>query len=66
MKKILEFLRKILKKGNSLFFVGSSDKLPEPLSKEEETLYVTLSMDGDAKARAKLIDVNRFDNPHLQ
>lgn len=58
MKRLLQLLKKLFQKGNSLFFVGSSDKLPEPLSKEEETLYVTLSMDGDAKARAKLIEHN--------
>lgn len=58
MKRLLQLLKKLFAKGNSLFFVGSSDKLPEPLSKEEETLYVTLSMDGDSKARAKLIEHN--------
>lgn len=43
---------------NSVFFVGSTDKLPEPLSKEEEVRYVTLAMEGDEKAREKLIEHN--------
>ena len=43
---------------SSVFFVGSTDKLPEPLSKEEEVRYVTLSMEGDMKAREKLIEHN--------
>ena len=41
-----------------VFYVGSADKLPAPLSKEEEILYVTKSMEGDEVARAKLIEHN--------
>ncbi len=41
-----------------VFYVGSADKLPAPLSKEEEILYVTKSMAGDEFARAKLIEHN--------
>lgn len=41
-----------------IFYVGSTDKLPPPLSKEEEILYVTKSMEGDEFARAKLIEHN--------
>ena len=41
-----------------IFYVGSADKLPPPLSKEEEILYVTKSMEGDEFARAKLIEHN--------
>ena len=41
-----------------VFYVGSADKLPEPLSKEEEVFYVKKSMDGDESARAKLIEHN--------
>ena len=53
---IKKLLRKIFKSG--LYFVGSSDKLPEPLSKEEETEYVLRSMDGDVEAKNKLIEHN--------
>ncbi len=41
-----------------VFYVGSADKLPAPLSKEDEILYVTKSMAGDEFARAKLIEHN--------
>ena len=44
--------------NNNIFFVGSLDKLPEPLSKEEEIYYVSRSMDGDVKAKDKLIEHN--------
>lgn len=56
--KLWNFLKQLLWDEYNLFFVGSSDKLPEPLSREEETKYVELSMKGDKKARAKLIEHN--------
>lgn len=43
---------------NSLFYVGSSDKLPEPLSKEEESFYVEQMMKGEEYAKSKLIEHN--------
>ena len=49
---------KIMKKYSCLLFVGSTDILPEPLSKEEEIKYVELSMENDQKARNKLIEHN--------
>lgn len=57
MKKLIEFIKKILK-SSDVFFVGSADKLPEPLSKEEETALVLKSMDNDMEARSKLIEHN--------
>ena len=48
----------IFKKYNELFFVGSSDKLPPPLSKEEEEELVIRFKSGDLKARDKLIEHN--------
>ena len=56
LEKIIVFLKKIIK--DDVYYVGSADKLPEPLSKEEEVRYVTLSMEGDKEARAKLIEHN--------
>ena len=53
IKKILSFIFK-----KPIYFIGSTDKLPEPLSKEEEIKYVLLSMDGDKMAREKLIEHN--------
>lgn len=41
-----------------LFFVGSTDILPEPLSKEEEERYVNMFLNGDMTARDKLIEHN--------
>ena len=42
----------------SLFYVGATDKLPPPLSKEEEEYYLVMSADGDNFARDKLIEHN--------
>ena len=56
LRKILKFLKKLFR--NNLFFVGSADKLPEPLSKEDEIKYVEMSMNGDCFAREKLIEHN--------
>lgn len=57
LKKILLWIYKILGK-NSIYFIGSADKLPEPLSKEKEMYYVEKLMDGDEKARDILIEHN--------
>ena len=57
IKKIINKIKEIL--GNfGIYFVGSTDKLPEPLSKEEEIRYVELSQNGDEFARNKLIEHN--------
>jgi len=55
MKKIIAILKKVLKKFNYIFYLGSTDILPPPLSKEEECLYVSKAMDGDIDAKNKLI-----------
>ena len=49
---------KLFFKDEGVFFIGSSDKLPEPLTKEEEVEYVKRAMNGDELARAKLIEHN--------
>ena len=54
--KLKNFILKIF--TQEIFYVGSADKLPPPLSKDEEVLYVTKSMAGDEFARAKLIEHN--------
>ena len=54
---IKKILRKILTKYQSILFVGSTDILPEPLTKEEETKYVLLSMNNDQHARNKLLNI---------
>ncbi len=57
IKKIIIFIRNLLR-IKSVHFIGSADKLPEPLSKEDEIKFVTLSMEGDLVARSKLIEHN--------
>ncbi len=56
--KIWNWLKKLLWDEYNLYFVGSSDKLPEPLPREEEAMYVERSMNGDELARTKLIEHN--------
>ncbi len=58
LQKIIEFLRSILRIKNHIFFLGSSDALPPPLSKEEELNYLILKEEGDKKAKEKLIEHN--------
>ena len=58
MKKILLWIQKVLRKHNYVFYLGSTDTLPPPLSKEEEIYYVELSQNGDQNARNKLIEHN--------
>lgn len=58
LRKIIVFLKQLFKEENNIFFIGSSDKLPEPLKKEEELELVQKSMDGDILAKEKLIEHN--------
>ena len=46
--------------NNLTFFTGtySNSVFPDPLSKEEEELYIEKMMNGDMDARAKLIEHN--------
>ena len=58
MRRLIRIIRQVLRKFNNVFYVGSSDILPEPLSKEEEIKYVELFLNGDSDARNKLIEHN--------
>ena len=58
IRKVKLLLRKIFKKRNYIFYLGSTDLLPPPLSKEEEIHYVELSMEGNQEARNKRIEHN--------
>ena len=58
MKNIIRLIKKFLNKVNGIFYVGSSDILPEPLSKDEEIYYVTKFLEGDNDARNILIERN--------
>lgn len=57
-KKIMQLVVRLFHISNPCFYVGSADKLPEPLSKEEEAIYVERSMNGDMMARGVLIEHN--------
>ena len=49
---------KLLSIRSALYYVGSSDKLPEPLSKDAEEFYLVMAQDGDIMAKDKLIEHN--------
>ena len=55
IKKILNWLKA---KYSECFFIGSSDKLPPPLSREEELECIIKSQQGDVDAKNKLIEHN--------
>lgn len=57
-RKIWNFIIHIFDVKHNLFFVGSADKLPEPLSKEVEAEYISKSLEGDEQAKSKLIEHN--------
>ena len=58
MISIIFLVINIIKRSNVLFYVGATDKLPEPLSKEAEEFYLVMAGDGDLMARDKLIEHN--------
>ncbi|MBO5530632.1 MAG: RNA polymerase sporulation sigma factor SigK [Bacilli bacterium] len=58
IKIIKKLISKLVSKYNELYFLGCSDKLPEPLSKEEEEKLVRDFHNGDLKAKDKLIEHN--------
>jgi len=55
LKKLILFLKK---KYNECFFVGATDKLPPPLSKEKELEYLIKARQGDIESRNILIEHN--------
>lgn len=55
---IINFIRKLFYKVTSIFYVGATDMLPEPLSREMEDYYVGLKDDGDLAAKDILIEHN--------
>ena len=56
--KLLKLLKKLFKDEEVMLFLGSTDILPPPLSKEEEEDLVIKSNNGDLNARNKLIEHN--------
>ncbi len=55
IKKLLLWIKGLI---NKCFFLGSTDKLPPPLSKEEELKYIINFQNGDESAKDKLIEHN--------
>ena len=55
MKRLWVLICKMLKIDTNILFLGSTDVLPPPLSKEEELNYVILARSGNIEARNKLI-----------
>ncbi len=55
IKKLISWL---LKKQNTCYFVGASDKLPPPLKEQEEQYYLIKAKKGDQEAKNKLIEHN--------
>ncbi len=58
LNKIISLIKKIFIKKNDLFFLGSTDALPPPLSKEEEMDLIIKKENGDTSAKEKLIEHN--------
>ncbi len=58
MTKIIDFLKKLFTKVGNIFYVGATDILPEPLSREKEDFYLGLLEEGDQQARDILIEHN--------
>ena len=58
MFSLLEKIKAMFFKVGEVFYVGATDKLPPPLSKEDEEAYLVMATDGDLFARDKLIEHN--------
>lgn len=58
MKKIIIWFKSLFFKVTSIFYVGATDMLPEPLSKEMEELYIERMQQGDSLAKDMLIEHN--------
>ena len=58
MLKLLNKIKKAFIKVGQLFYIGSTDKLPPPLSREEEEYFINMAQDGDLFARDKLVEHN--------
>lgn len=56
--KLLNFIKKYFSDNEKVLYLGSTDILPPPLTKEEEESLVMLSNKGDMSARNKLIEHN--------
>ena len=58
MISLLLLVGYLLDFASGVFYVGATDVLPEPLSKEEEEFYLEMLEDGDEHAKDVLIEHN--------
>ena len=58
MLRMFEKIKSLFSKVGELFYIGSTDKLPPPLSRDEEEYFVNMARDGDLFARDKLVEHN--------
>jgi len=55
LNKIISLFKRLF---NRCFFLGSTDKLPPPLTKDDEIKYIMMYQNGDLKAKDILIEHN--------
>lgn len=58
MRKIILWFKQLFSRVYSVFYVGATDMLPEPLSKEMEEILIEKMQLGDMEAKDKLIEHN--------
>ena len=58
MKKFITWFKSLFFRVTSIFYVGATDMLPEPLSKEMEELYIERMQRVDSSAKDMLIEHN--------
>ena len=58
LKNFFSYQKRLFSKTKQLFYVGSTDILPEPLTREKEQYYLELKAEGDIEAKNKLIEHN--------
>lgn len=58
MKQFILWIKSLFYRVTSIFYVGATDMLPEPLSKEMEELCIEKMQQGDIYAKEQLIEHN--------
>ena len=62
MLKIIKYLKRLFMHIGSCFYIGATDILPEPLSREDEEFFIELKDQGNIEARDKLINLYLLQN----
>ena len=58
MNRIVRLIKRLLFRVRGIYYVGATDVLPEPLSREKEIYYLELMEKGDSRAKEILIEHN--------